>query len=68
MALILLSTGNKYLVEHNPIKGRDNFWSDDHDGNRQNKLGILLMKIRGELFGISIVPKPTDYLEWLDKN
>jgi len=36
---ILVSTGSKYLVEHNPVKGRDNYWSDDCDGTGQNQLG-----------------------------
>ncbi|XWV26202.1 hypothetical protein QJ857_gp0874 [Tupanvirus soda lake] len=62
---ILLSTGSRYLVEHNPVQGRDCYWSDNRDGSGKNKLGILLMKIRGEKFGTGIVEKPTDYLDWL---
>ena len=64
-ALVLLSTGSRYLVEHTPVKGRDNYWSDDHDGSGQNKLGKLLMVVRSELFGTGIVAKPNDYLQWV---
>ncbi|XWV24955.1 hypothetical protein QJ856_gp0825 [Tupanvirus deep ocean] len=62
---VLLSTGSKYLVEHNPVKNRDLYWSDNKDGSGKNKLGILLMKVRGENFGTGIVEKPTDYLDWI---
>lgn len=54
-SLVLLLTGSKYLVEHNPVKGRDSFWSDDNDGSGKNRLGILLMKIRRELFGMALL-------------
>ena len=65
-ALVLLATGSRYLVEHNPIKGRDNYWSDDHNGTGLNRLGILLMKIRKELHGYGIVEKPTEYIGWIN--
>jgi N-glycosidase YbiA len=54
----LLATNNSYINEHNPQKGRDAFWSDDHDGSGQNMLGQLWMQIRAELGGAGIVPKP----------
>lgn len=63
--IILLQTGSKYLVEHNPVKERDSYWSDDNDGSGKNKLGELLMKIRREHFGNEIVDKPSDYCEWI---
>jgi N-glycosidase YbiA len=55
----LLATGSTYLIEHNPVKGRDNYWSDDNDGSGQNKLGILLMQLRAEYGGTGEVPKPS---------
>jgi len=54
----LLATGPAYLIEHNPVKGRDTFWSDDNDGTGQNMLGRLWMKIRGEIGGTAEVEKP----------
>lgn len=57
-ARALLATGSAYLVEHNPVKGRDAFWSDDYDGTGQNMLGRLLMEQRESLGGCGIVPKP----------
>jgi ribA/ribD-fused uncharacterized protein len=60
-ASALLATGNSYLVEHNPVKGRDNFWSDDSDGSGKNMLGILLMKQRRALGGTGVVAAPGAY-------
>ncbi len=54
----LLATGGAYLVEHNPVKGRDAFWSDDHDGTGQNMLGKIWMRLRSFLGGTGIVLKP----------
>ncbi len=45
----LEATGDAFLVEHNPVKGRDAFWSDDHDGTGKNMLGILWMELRSEM-------------------
>lgn len=53
----LLATGDAYLVEHNPVKGRDNVWSDDNDGTGKNLLGQIWMEIRGEIGGKGIVNK-----------
>ncbi len=36
------------LIEHTPVKGRDAFWADDHDGTGQNMLGALWMQVRSE--------------------
>lgn len=43
---MLLSTGDALLIEHNEKQGRDNFWSNDGNGDGQNMLGWLLMQIR----------------------
>ncbi len=43
---LLLSTGNRQLIEHNML---DDYWSDGGDGSGQNQFGILLMKVRSEL-------------------
>ena len=51
----LLATGEAYLVEHNPVKGRDVFWSDDSDGSGQNMLGKLWMQVRYSLGGSGVV-------------
>ncbi len=48
---LLLATGNAYLVEHGP----DKFWHNGIDGTGQNKLGELLMELRGKLGGHGIV-------------
>ena len=42
----LLATGDAPLVEH---KARDRYWADGGDGSGQNRLGVLLMALRGEL-------------------
>ena len=47
----LLASGDAYLLEHNSKKGRDNYWSDDNDGNGTNMLGITLMDVRNTLGG-----------------
>lgn len=47
----LLASDDAYLLEHNAVKGRDNYWSDDHDGSGTNMLGITLMDVRNTLGG-----------------
>lgn len=42
---ILLSTGDKTIVEHTH---RDNFWGDGGNGTGKNHLGKILMEIRDE--------------------
>ena len=39
----LLETNAKRLVEHTD---RDSYWGDGGDGSGQNKLGVLLMRVR----------------------
>ena len=43
---ILLTTGDKILVEHTPY---DKYWGDGLDGSGKNRLGILLMELREKL-------------------
>ncbi|KAL0490867.1 GTP cyclohydrolase [Acrasis kona] len=43
---ILLGTGNAKLVEHTR---NDSYWGDGGNGHGQNRLGVLLMKLRDEL-------------------
>ncbi|WP_230658542.1 NADAR family protein [Psychrobacter sp. I-STPA10] len=43
---LLLSTGDKILVEHTE---NDSYWGDGGDGSGKNRLGKLLMKVREEL-------------------
>jgi N-glycosidase YbiA len=45
---LLLATKDAYLVEHVPKFGRDNYWADGGDGNGENMLGRILMKVRDE--------------------
>jgi N-glycosidase YbiA len=40
---LLLSTGNRELIEHTK---NDSFWGDGGDGTGQNQLGKVLMKVR----------------------
>ncbi|MFZ0566143.1 MAG: NADAR family protein [Chlamydiales bacterium] len=49
IATWLEATGDAHLVEHNPKKGRDAYWSDNHDGTGKNKLGHLWMELRAEM-------------------
>ena len=46
LAVLLLETGNKKLIEHTE---NDAYWGDGGDGTGKNRLGKLLMKIREEL-------------------
>jgi ribA/ribD-fused uncharacterized protein len=62
---VLLATNDKYLVEHNPVAGRDHVWSDGHDGTGLNKLGEMLMELRGEFGGTGVVKAPKEYYGWL---
>lgn len=43
---LLLSTGTARLVEHTD---NDDYWGDGGDGRGRNRLGMLLMQVRGEL-------------------
>jgi ribA/ribD-fused uncharacterized protein len=42
----LLATGDVEIIEHT---GHDAYWGDGGDGNGQNKLGQILMRVREEL-------------------
>lgn len=44
----LMATGDEELVEQSPI---DSYWGEGPDGKGLNKLGKILMRIRGELKG-----------------
>lgn len=44
---LLLSTGDAELIEHTR---NDSYWADGGDGAGKNRLGILLMELRAELF------------------
>ena len=43
-----MNTGDRKLVEHSPY---DSYWGDGPDGNGQNRLGELLMRLRSALRG-----------------
>ena len=43
---ILLETGDAKIVEHTE---NDNYWGDGGDGSGKNRLGQILMRVRGEL-------------------
>jgi ribA/ribD-fused uncharacterized protein len=43
---LLLSTGNRQLVEHTT---KDSYWGDGGDGSGRNQLGITLMQVRNNL-------------------
>ncbi len=64
---LLLATGNAYLVEHTPVRGRDAFWADDHNGTGQNWLGRIAMETRGNLGGSAPVPRNQQYNQFLSR-
>ena len=43
---LLLGTGERKLIDHNPY---DSYWGDGGDGTGKNRLGELLMRLRCEL-------------------
>jgi ribA/ribD-fused uncharacterized protein len=43
---LLLETKGKNLIEHT---ANDSYWADGGDGTGQNRLGVLLMRLRDEL-------------------
>jgi ribA/ribD-fused uncharacterized protein len=61
----LLSTDDRYLVEHTPFKGRDAYWADDSNGTGKNHLGIILMKVREKLGGKGVIAPTKTYKIWL---
>lgn len=46
LKVLLLSTGNRRLIESTP---NDDYWGDGGDGSGKNMLGRLLMEIRSQL-------------------
>ena len=46
LQVLLLSTGNRQLVEHTK---KDVYWGDGGDGSGRNQLGITLMQVRDNL-------------------
>jgi ribA/ribD-fused uncharacterized protein len=65
-AFALIVTADRYLVEHCPVKGRDNYWSDNKDGSGQNELGKILMEIRDFYIRSGRdLPPSEDYLKWI---
>ncbi|CAJ1432603.1 unnamed protein product [Effrenium voratum] len=48
---MLVATGSLFLLEHNPVRGRDAIWSNNNDGSGTNWLGMQLMLLRDELQG-----------------
>ena len=46
LASLLLSTGDAELIEHTR---NDSYWADGGDGTGKNRLGYLLMELRGEM-------------------
>lgn len=63
--MCLLLTGDKYLVEHNPVRNRDVFWSDNFDGTGENMLGKILMDIRYDISHCGRVGPTQKYRDWL---
>ncbi|KAF9409384.1 hypothetical protein BGZ94_001968 [Podila epigama] len=50
LAKVLLSTGDRYLIEHT---SNDRYWADGGDGKGKNMLGIILMEVREKIRGMS---------------
>jgi hypothetical protein len=46
LKIMLLATGDDRIVEHTE---NDAYWGDGGDGSGENKLGIILMRVREEL-------------------
>lgn len=61
LAELLLATGDAYLVEHTK---KDAFWADGGDGKGKNRLGHLLMELRGKLGGVGSMSKPAKYRQF----
>lgn len=40
---------HSFALEHNPVRGRDMVWSDNHDGSGKNWLGLQLMLLRDQI-------------------
>lgn len=57
-------TGDSFLVEHNQVKGRDFFWSDNFDGTGKNMLGTLCMELRSEMRGELVEAIDSSHIGW----
>lgn len=64
---LLLATGNAFIVEHIPVKGRDAYWGDDSDGTGKNWLGRIVMETRRDLGGAEPVPRNPQYDQFLNR-
>jgi predicted NAD-dependent protein-ADP-ribosyltransferase YbiA (DUF1768 family) len=60
---LLLSTGQKRLVEDSPV---DNVWGSGRNNDGKNLLGVALMKLRDELRTSIVKDFLVDELERLD--
>lgn len=43
---LLLATEDAFLLEHNQVEKRDLYWSDNHNGEGENRLGQMHMMMR----------------------
>jgi predicted NAD-dependent protein-ADP-ribosyltransferase YbiA (DUF1768 family) len=64
----LNATGDSFLVEHNQVKGRDTFWSDDFDGTGKNMLGTLWMELRSDIHGEPLKAIDPSHIGWQSHN
>eukprot|EP00421_Protoceratium_reticulatum_P049203 CAMPEP_0168452482 /NCGR_PEP_ID=MMETSP0228-20121227/49182_1 /TAXON_ID=133427 /ORGANISM="Protoceratium reticulatum, Strain CCCM 535 (=CCMP 1889)" /LENGTH=300 /DNA_ID=CAMNT_0008467147 /DNA_START=79 /DNA_END=978 /DNA_ORIENTATION=+ len=62
----LIGTGNAFLLEHNPVVGRDRRWSDNNDGSGRNWLGLQLMLLRDDIVGEVEGCWTDDIKKWID--
>jgi len=53
----LIATGERTLVERSEL---DAYWGDAGDGTGKNRLGVLLMQVRGELAGAGPLLTPRE--------
>jgi ribA/ribD-fused uncharacterized protein len=61
LAKILVDTGDALIVEDSP---RDSYWGVGKDGNGLNRLGEILMEVRGLLNPSLMSAPPTDWSNW----
>jgi ribA/ribD-fused uncharacterized protein len=46
LQVLLLSTGLRTLIENSP---HDSYWGCGRDGKGENRLGVILMRVREDL-------------------
>jgi len=68
MARALHDTGAAFLLEHNAVSGRDQIWSDNHEGDGKNWLGMQLMLVRKGLQDSRRTAWVQLIEEWIDCN